>query len=252
MPFWLHDYERMIDSVRRLGLRPRGVKDFLAAPDPRSAIIRHDVDRRLPMAVQMAMREAAMGFHSTYYFRCTGAGVFPEEACRRVAALGHEVGYHYEDLSRMRGDRVAAMTAFRSHLAALRRIVPCATVSMHGSPLSVHDNRTLLDEAALRECALVGDATNTLRQFNPVYFTDTGGTWNDSSVNFRDFVGQMKERCDPLRHAELEAVVRAHPADCLTFNLHPERWAADSRQYVVADASDRAARLAKRVIKMLG
>ena len=249
MSFWLDDYLEMLTAVRGAGRQPQTVADFLRSPNPTAAILRHDVDRRPAQALRMAEAEARMGIHSTYFFRCDAAGRFPITACRRVADVGHEVGYHYEDLARRAGDRAEARADFREHLAALRAIVPCCTVSMHGSPLSRRDNGQLLEPSDLRDCKLLGDATASVQPHAPIYFTDAGGAWNNPRVNLRDRVGEMPADINPLDWPALRACLAAHPDRPVYFNLHPERWSATALQFGLSLALDLGARAVKGVIR---
>jgi hypothetical protein len=252
MAFWLADYQRMLDALRTAGRQPQAVVDFLRMPSPSAVILRHDVDRWPAKALQMAELETNVGVRATYYFRCGASGRFSRKTCRCIAKLGHEVGYHYEDLSRCRGDRAAARTSFGHNLSALRAIVPCVTVSMHGSPLSAHNNGSLLDSADLAKWQLLGDASMSIQVHQPLYFTDAGGAWNDSRVNFRDVVGRMSAGIDPLNPAKLTTFLRRqleHPA---YFNVHPERWAASGVQYLVSYLADTGARVVKALVHAAG
>lgn len=60
-------------------------------------ILRHDVDRLPNNALKMAHLEKSLGIKGTYYFR-----VVPEsyelDIMNQIAELGHEIGYHYEDV----------------------------------------------------------------------------------------------------------------------------------------------------------
>ncbi|MBN1227065.1 MAG: hypothetical protein JXA79_08730 [Deltaproteobacteria bacterium] len=60
-------------------------------------------------SLRTAQIENEMGITGTYYFRMVQQS-FDEEVIRQIAGLGHEIGYHYEDLSRCaaRGVRYAA------------------------------------------------------------------------------------------------------------------------------------------------
>lgn len=203
------------------------------------------------MAVQLAEREAAVGVRASYYFRCDGAGRFPEDACRRIAGLGHETGYHYEDLSRCGGDRATAIESFRRNLAALRKLAPCITVSMHGSPLSTHDNRQLLNASILAEQGLVGDVSTGLESRKFLYFTDAGGRWNDVRLNRRDRMGIMPEGIDPLDMGSLEGALCTYAGLPLVFNLHPERWTTGVGQFLAAALRDAAAAAAKTAWRIM-
>jgi len=78
----------------------------------------------------------------TYYFRLL-PNHFDKEIIRQIASLGHEVGYHYDDLSHCKGNYEAAIKRFEKNLATLREIAPVKTICMEGAPLSKWDNRTL-------------------------------------------------------------------------------------------------------------
>jgi hypothetical protein len=245
MSFWLEDYSRLLATLAHAKRNVCTVAAFLRAPSSAAAVMRHDVDRRPGQAVRMAQLENDVGVQATYYFRCDANGRFPADACRRIAALGHEIGYHFEDLSRCRGDRPRALEDFSRHLIALREIAPCATVSMHGSPLSSWNNAMLLDGVDLSRWQLLGDATHGLQPHRPLYFTDAGGRWNNSAVNLRDRVGEMPGSIDPL-HAETLLQLLEMPRP-VYFNVHPERWSASVVQFALSVALDQAARLIKAV-----
>ena len=74
-----------------------------------------------------------------------------------VRSSGHNIGYHYETLSRCNGDREAALIRFEGELASLRSLAPVTTACMHGAPLSPHDNADLLRGGLWRRFDLLGD-----------------------------------------------------------------------------------------------
>jgi hypothetical protein len=85
-----------------LGDRGYAVRGFAEArQDERHLILRHDVDFSLAAAVAMAEQEAALGLAATYfvllrtefYNPMSGPGL---EALRRLRALGHAVGLHFD------------------------------------------------------------------------------------------------------------------------------------------------------------
>lgn len=249
MPFLLRDYPRLLATLRHAGFPPGTVGDFLSAARATRCFIRHDVDRRPAFAVRMAHCEAEAGVRSSYYFRCDRRGRFPVEACRRIAALGHETGYHYEDLARCGGDREAAIAAFRRNLTRLREVVPCRTVTMHGSPLSRHDNRELLDDEVLEQCELDGDISGAATRPGLVYFTDAGGKWNNPRWNWRDRIGFMPAGLDPLDSSALMAVLQPATVAAVGFNLHPERWVEGAVETLTSAAMDAAAAFAKGLLR---
>jgi len=61
-------------------------------------VLRHDIDGKLGNALRMAELEHELGIQSTYYFGFPYT--FKPEIIGKIQALGHEVGYHYEVLSK--------------------------------------------------------------------------------------------------------------------------------------------------------
>ena len=61
-------------------------------------VLRHDIDRKLGNALRMAELEHELGIQSTYYFRFPYT--FKPDIIGKIKDLGHEIGYHYELLSK--------------------------------------------------------------------------------------------------------------------------------------------------------
>lgn len=60
-------------------------------------ILRHDVDCLPHFALQTALIEHELGIKGTYYFRVVPES-FDLKIMQKIAGLGHEIGYHYEDV----------------------------------------------------------------------------------------------------------------------------------------------------------
>ena len=143
--FTLAAYRRALAAAHDAGYRTMAVIDWFdgAGADADAALVlRHDVDRRPKNALAMAAMEAAMGVRSSYYFRMVPVSFVPP-IIEEIAGLGHEIGYHYEDWDRAKGDPDRAMALFGEALEKLRAIAPVRTMCMHGSPLARENNMTL-------------------------------------------------------------------------------------------------------------
>lgn len=249
MAFWHRHYRQILEDVRSQSVRTAAVDDFLLNPLRRSVILRHDVDRAPGQACRLALLEQQAGVRSTYYFRAAPTGEFPQEAVRRIAALGHEVGYHYEDLSASGGDMQAAMARFSRNLASLRRLAEVRTVSMHGAPLSPHDNQRLGDVLDLAAHGLLGDAVASIEPYAPFYLTDTGGSWRAAGArNLRDRLGQpWPAQALPSDRAALRRFL-ASADQPLYLSTHPERWHDALPGYLWSSALDAGANTAKAIL----
>jgi hypothetical protein len=60
-------------------------------------ILRHDVDKKPENALITAKLEYAAGIRGTYYFRIKEES-YDERIIKDIGSMGHEIGYHYEDL----------------------------------------------------------------------------------------------------------------------------------------------------------
>ena len=83
-----------------------------------------------------------MGIRASYYFRVVPQSNQPD-VIRAIAGLGHEIGYHYEDMSLFNGDADKSIEHFKTQLQHFRQFYPVRTICMHGSPTSKWDNKEL-------------------------------------------------------------------------------------------------------------
>jgi len=249
MSFRLSYYRVMIANLGAAGRQFVTVAEGIALPAAQvryACMLRHDVDRLPARSVAMARLEHTLGVRSTYYFRCTRNGRFPSAAIATIAGLGHEVGYHYETLSHFGGDMSQAVAAFHKNLANFRTLAPCRSVSMHGAPLSRHDNFMLVGCVDLHALHLV-DAMRDMAPLNPVYFTDTGGSWNAGGHrNRRDAVGEVPVQAPDFLDPSAAAAFSHGLPRLLYINTHPERWPSTRLGYVQAAATDALVNVAKR------
>ena len=176
--FTLDKYRELCRTLQTSGYTPLTVRDYLMgkstdSPDSEKKIVilRHDVDRKIMNALRMAKLEHEMGIHSTYYFRYPST--FKPDIIREIQGLGHEIGYHYEVLSKAKGDYQKAIALFESELEEFRKVCPVDTICMHGSPLSPFDNRDLWKRYDFRDFGLYGEAYLSLQNTGLCYFTDT-------------------------------------------------------------------------------
>ncbi len=186
-------------------------------------VLRHDVDRNPKNALRMAVIENSMGVKATYYFR-TVKGVFDPEIIKKISSLGHEVGYHYEDLSTLNGDIEEALKSFKQNVEMLRQLVPINTVSMHGKPLSKYDNRKLIPLLNFSELGIICEPYTIVEKLNLVYLTDTGRSWNNRLVNVRDLVSATLDIKIKSTQQLIDAAGIELSEMNMMLNIHPERW----------------------------
>lgn len=252
--FTFDRYEELLRASLDAGYDHLTVHDYLTAEElpERFVVHRHDVDRKPENALAMARLEARLGVPSTYYFR-TIEKVFRPELIRQIEALGHEVGYHYEDMDRAEGDVDAAHESFAEELGRLRELVTVETACMHGNPLTPHDNRDMWDSAdQLGEYGLDGEAYLSMDFGDVIYFSDTGRTWRDGALKIKDHtVGEDGKRRQVDETSELIRLLEEREIPRLCLLTHPNRWAKDSTEMVVENAKDFTMNAGKRVLNLV-
>lgn len=248
--FSLKAYLNLVDAIRAKELAVFGVLDWLQKAPKRGVVIRHDVDRRPHNALEMAKAEHAIGLRTTYYFRVVGSANNPE-IIRSVAELGHEVGYHYEDLALVKGDVGLVEKSFKSNLAYLRSIVPINTVAMHGSPMSRHNNLDIWKTICLKDHGLLGEAFLTIDYSGIFYFTDTGRSWDSAATNFRD--RPPGATCTKLKTSGTDGLINfvtTNRIEKMALSVHPERWDESVAFWSLQFGKDVLVNTAKRVISL--
>ena len=188
MDFTIRKYRQFVQAFVESGYWIVTVRQYLETnPSGKVLVLRHDVDEQPQNALKMAETENALGVNATYYFRRVPKSDHPD-VIRKIAAMGHEIGYHYEDLTLSEGDMPKAIASFSKNLDYFRQFYPVKTVCMHGSSSSRYDNREIWKHARLEEYGLIGEPYLSF-DFNQIYYlTDTGYAWDGGKYAVRDKV----------------------------------------------------------------
>ncbi|MBN1183514.1 MAG: hypothetical protein JXB49_14590 [Bacteroidales bacterium] len=243
--FTLETFTLLLQALKSQGYIFQTFRDFLKAPAPKAIVLRHDVDARKLNSLQTARLEAELGIVGTYYFRMVPQS-FDPDVIRQIAELGHEIGYHYEDLAFAKGNKEAAIQLFEQHLAKLRQVAQVETICMHGSPLTRYDNRKIWEQYDYRDYGIIGEPYFDVDFSKVLYLTDTGRRWDGERVSIRDKVPgsqiadtNAKENNVPLRrglgedlkkpsfHSTFNIIHAANAGSLppqLMITVHPQRW----------------------------
>lgn len=186
--FTLQSYQSLVSAFQKAGYHFQTFQEFVTSPsEGKTLVLRHDVDELAWNALKMAQIENELGVRATYFFRIVKQSNVPE-VIRQIVDLGHEVGYHYEDLALAEGDEEKAMLSFRQNLEYFRQFYPVKSVCMHGSSTSKYDNRLIWKSHQLSDFGLVGEPYLSI-DFDKVYYlTDTGYAWDGGKFATRDIV----------------------------------------------------------------
>ena len=97
--FTLTAYRLLLESLQKAGYLFYTFRDYCEGKTTgKYVILRHDVDTKSDHSLVTAQIESEMGIRATYYFRVVPQSNKPH-IITSIAGFGHEIGYHYEDLS---------------------------------------------------------------------------------------------------------------------------------------------------------
>lgn len=186
MDFTIKKYRQLLISLQKEGYEFITFEAYcLGKRRPKFVILRHDVDEMAGNALKIAEVESQLGIISTFFFRIVKQSNKPE-VIREIINMGHQIGYHYEDLATTNGDKELAYANFQKNLAYFREFAPIKTICMHGSSTSEFDNRSLWKTYDYRDDGIVGEPYFSI-DFNEVfYLTDTGYCWDGYKTAVRD------------------------------------------------------------------
>lgn len=222
-------------------------------------VLRHDVDRLPQNSLLFAKLENELGIRGTYYFR-----IVPEsydlEIMNKIAELGHEIGYHYEDVDLViknfkldiKNDKELedlidlAFESFCNNLEMFRKHFNVKTVCMHGSPRAKYDNKLIWKKYNYKDLGIIGEPYYDIDFNEFAYFTDTGRRWNGDKVSIRDKV-QSKYNFDFRNTIEIINNINRLP-ERLMFTIHPERWHENKILWVKEAIWQNIKNIVKRII----
>jgi hypothetical protein len=193
-------------------------------------VLKHDVDRKPKNAIKMASLEKKYNIRSTYYFRMT-RGSFNAEIIKKLTEMGHEIGYHYETLAKVKGDPYKAFQLFCHELEQFKKLYDVKTSCMHGLPYSKYDNQEMWEYVEFNKTGLIGDALLSVDYSQILYVSDTGRTWHPLKHKIRDKVNGL---IDPgVRSTDqLIKTILKKKYNRLLINAHPERWSRNRSEFL--------------------
>lgn len=216
-------------------------------------ILRHDVDLRPQNSLLTAQIEHGLGIRASYYFRVVPESNQPD-IIRAIVALGHEIGYHYEDMAIMHGDTSRAIMHFRESLAYFRQFYPVRTICMHGAPTSRYDGRGLWDTYNYHDENIIGEPYFDTDFSSWLYLTDTGRCFDGYKVSVRDKIPQYQDLwvAEGLSFHSTFDIMGALSSRNLHRNImittHPQRWTSSPVAWITELVSQTLKNIIKRLL----
>lgn len=227
MDFTISKYKDLLEAIVKAGYQFQTFSEFLQSPLPKSIVLRHDVDKLPKNSLRFAKLQHEYQIKGSYYFRMVKQS-FNEEIIKEIAELGHEIGYHYEDLTIAKGDKEKAFSNFLKNLEIFRKFYPVKTICMHGSPLSKWDSKTIWDNYNYKELGIIGEPYFDIDFSKVLYLTDTGRRWNGEKYSVRDktnLINSLSKRYNAKTSSELIRLFQTpNFENQIMLTFHPQRW----------------------------
>ena len=226
--FTLTSYSSLLTTLHEQNFTFQTFAQYLQNPQQNSVILRHDVDKQPQNSLEFAKMQAKKGIKGSYYFRILPCS-YNELIIKEIAELGHEIGYHYEDLTITNGNVDKAYDSFCSNLEYLRKLYPIETICMHGSPQSKWDSKDIWKKYDYKRLGITGEPYFDVNFDNIFYLTDTGRMWDGWKYSVRDKVPQQEKWFGQgLTYHETNDIIKALKVHSfpksVMFTFHPQRW----------------------------
>ena len=264
--FTLDIYRALLETLQTKGYQLIGYADYLKSRQPSAnsqklVILRHDVDAKPMNSLRTAQIEHSLGAKATYYFRkptsnypLPGRGLTEPEIIRAIAKLGHEIGYHYEDMSLCNGDTAKAWEHFQTWLDYFRQFYAVETICMHGAPTSKWDGKDLWKKYDYRTLGIIGEPYFDTDWSDVLYLTDTGRCWDGYKVSVRDKIPQYQDEWTAKGLAWhttpqlIRAIETGRLPEHVMMTTHPQRWTNDTKAWYLELVTQSAKNAVKRLL----
>lgn len=221
--FTVDKLRHLLESFKGSGYIITSFEEYLKSPKEKVLILRHDVDKLPLNSLATAKMQAELGVKGTYYFRVT-SGSYQPKIIKEIVKLGHEIGYHYEDLTITKGNVEKAYAHFKEWLAKFRTFYPVKTICMHGSPMTKWDNKDLWKQYNYKELEIVGEPYFDIDFEKMLYITDTGRRWDGDKVSVRDKVKSQLTHSFKKTEDIINSIELGEISGPVMLTLHPQRW----------------------------
>lgn len=223
MDFTVKKYEELLSSLKEKGYDFQTFSDFLQNPSEKVVMLRHDVDLLPYNSLKFAEIQHSKGIKGTYYFRAVPES-WDVRVIKEISSMGHEIGYHYENLTTTKGDFKKGIEDFKMNLEKLRDLAHVDTICMHGSPMSKYDSKDLWNSFSYKDYGIIGEPYFDVDYKKVYYITDTGRKWDGDKVSVRDKVNSGFDLSFHTTDQIIEALEKTGLPNQVMFTFHPQRW----------------------------
>ncbi|MBS1514741.1 MAG: hypothetical protein JSS63_06900 [Bacteroidetes bacterium] len=248
--FTLTAFENILRAALDAGYKFDTFENFMNGKSnhEKLVLLRHDVDKKPYNSLATAKLENNLGIASSYYFRIVDSSNDPN-VIKQIRDLGHEIGYHYEEMDLANGNTDEAVKIFEKNLAYFRTYYPVVTICMHGSPMSKFDNKDIWKKANYRDYGIIGEPYFDVDFSKFGYLTDTGRSWNGEKVSVRDKVKNSPYSFNLKTSFEVIEAFKANKLPPkIMITTHPQRWNNKLLPYITEFVMQKTKNFVKAII----
>lgn len=275
LDFTFKKYEEIVKAIAATDYQVLSIADYISSKDlpEKFIIIRHDVDLDPFYQLQFAQLEHDLNIRTSYYFRHVES-IFKEEVIESVAAMGHEVGYHYEVFTKAKGNRELAREIFQKEQAIFSGKWNSLTVCPHGGSFvdnadgyslknmmklipglltgkklfSHHVNFDMWAENMFEDFGIIGDAYRSVDFTKMLYLSDTGRSWDNRYKRLDKVDSLINPKYNIRSSDDIIKVIKNHEVDQIYLLVHVEQWKDNLFDWITWYAAQIIRRNGKRII----
>ena len=137
MRFIYREWGKLCTTLEKKGIHSISARAvFELSKEVKYCVLKHDVETNVKKAYKLAQIENAHGQCGTYYFQAYLMTEKNMQFIKAIAALGHEVSYHYDVMDSNKGDIEKAIVEFEQNKRIFEENgFEIKTVCQHGNPI---------------------------------------------------------------------------------------------------------------------
>jgi hypothetical protein len=275
LDFTFNKYKEILEAISKSDYRVLGIRDFLLLEKKptKVLILRHDVDVNSFEQIKYAKLEKEYGISTTYYFRYTKE-IFNIPVINEIHSLGHEIGYHYEVLTKARGDLTKSIQLFKEELHHYQKEWNTVTVCPHGGAyvenvngysiknllslifmffkkkeiFSRWKNYDIWTNSSIHDFGLIGDAYQSIDFSNILYLSDTGRSWDNKYKRIDRVTSSVRNDSEIKKSDDVIRLIKSENVDNIYLLIHFEQWKDNLRDWIYWYLAQLIRRSGKRIL----
>lgn len=203
-------------------------------------VLKHDVETDVARAYELAKIESKYGHRGVYYVQAYLLSNLQNiEILKKIAALGHEVSYHYDVMDACKGNIDEAIKEFDKNLKLFKEAgFSIETLCQHGNPIveriGYTSNRDFFRNSKVQECfPTLSDIMVDFKvkaKTDYIYFSDAGRQFKLIFDPINNDIVNSDEKNIGFDNLD-ELIPYIVENNCIV-STHPHRWTKSAISYV--------------------